>query len=102
MTESGSTKFTAAARDVLAERRRQIDQEGYSFEHDDAHANGQIASAAADYAMPGQHPIPGVGWASNKTKRPRRDQLVKAGALVLAEIERLDRVLANTRMAKEL
>ena len=96
MTGSVPLELTNAARDVLAERRRQVDQEGYSLENDDAHSNGQIARAAADYAMPGQHPIPGVGWASNKAKHSRRDQLIKAGALVLAEIERLDRALANS------
>lgn len=93
MTGSIPLELTNAARDVLSERLRQVVQEGYSFEHDDAHSNGEIARAAADYAMPGQNPIPGVGWASNKAKHPRRDQLVKAGALVLAEIERLDRAL---------
>ena len=61
---------TTAARDVLAERARQIGAEGWTPKHDDAHGNGQM------------------GWW--KPTDCRRD-LVKAGALILAEIERLDR-----------
>jgi hypothetical protein len=99
---------TNAARDVLAERRRQIEAEGWSPEHDDRHSAGQLAGAAGCYARhvnargwvidtpfdnyttepaPMEWPWADSWW---KPTTPRRD-LVKAGALILAEIERLDR-----------
>jgi hypothetical protein len=96
-----------AARDVLAERRRQIEAEGWTPEHDDAHNAGELAAAASAYALAAadkMHPYSqGDGefgtdppamwcWARDwwKPGDPRR-MLVKAGALILAEIERLDR-----------
>lgn len=78
-----------AERDVLVERRRQIDVEGWSPMHDDTHDLGELAKAASCYAV-------GVAWRwpwnelSWKPGNRRRD-LVKAGALIIAEIERLDR-----------
>ena len=42
---------TAAARDVLAERQRQVESEGWTPEHDDAYASGAMAQAAGCYAM---------------------------------------------------
>lgn len=87
-----------AARDVLAERRRQIEVEGWTPEHDDAHNGGQLAAAAAAYATAGRQldalggPGPLWPWELQWWKpRSYRDNLVKAGALILAEIERLDR-----------
>ncbi len=97
-----------AARDVLAERRRQIEAEGWTLEHDDAHQTGDLALAGSVYAFfarnddrhrhalmlasAGESP---VSWPWDdrwwKPKDRRRD-LVKAGALILAEIERLDRL----------
>ncbi|WP_416048996.1 hypothetical protein [Cupriavidus basilensis] len=89
---------TAAARDVLAERRRQVEAEGWTREHDDKHGNGEMALAAGCYAanaggaawadgVPSFFPWTQAWW---KPTTPRRD-LVKAGALILAEIERIDR-----------
>lgn len=87
---------TTAATDVLAERQRQMSAEGWAPEHDDEHDNGQLASAASCYALfadaqgfsvPAHWPWSGSWW---KQSGQRRD-LVKAGALILAEIERLDR-----------
>lgn len=40
-----------AVTDVLAERERQINAEGWSSEHDDGHDKGQLAKAAAAYAQ---------------------------------------------------
>ncbi|WP_176331037.1 hypothetical protein [Burkholderia vietnamiensis] len=89
-------EVTAATCDVLAERRRQVEQEGWTPEHDDAHLTGDLALAAACYAIQGSGrwahnsfmwPWPSEWW---KPTKPRRD-LVKAGALILAELERLDR-----------
>ena len=101
--------FTAnAAYDVLAERRRQIDAEGWTTAHDDAHKDGALALAASLYAFQAisdanhghglalarRGSCPALWpWAADwwKPSNRRRD-LVKAGALILAEIERLDRI----------
>ena len=82
--------------DVISERQRQRAIEGWTSEHDDAYQNSELADAAACYAIhahnqgfstPAHWPWPPDWW---KQSGARRD-LVKAGALVLAEIERLDR-----------
>lgn len=101
---------------VGAERLRQISAEGYSAAHDDAHSSGQLASAAACYAhparllvVPNRHsrawdgvgipaPVP-VDWPwSREWWKPSPDdrirELVKAGGLILAEIDRLRRLSA--------
>lgn len=89
-----------ALADIATERRRQIEQEGWTPEHDDAHSDGQMATAAACYAisahsplrykriiMPSWWPWDSTWWKPSTTRR----DLVKAGALIAAEIERLDR-----------
>ncbi|HGM7186296.1 TPA: hypothetical protein ACXJNS_003493 [Pseudomonas aeruginosa] len=88
--------------DVQAERRRQITAEGWTPEHDDEHSHGQMARAAACYALAGSSaPSDGTAallvslawpWDEQwwKPSTARRD-MVKACALALAEIERLDR-----------
>lgn len=88
---------STAARDVLAERQRQIEVEGFSPPRDDQWQDGQIAEAAACYALHAHEDFAASApamwpWAANwwKQSTPRRD-LVKAAALILAEIERLDR-----------
>lgn len=96
-----------AAADVFAERLRQISGEGWTPEHDDEHGNGELARAAATYALhaigvPGAlqvHTIGGALWPwdfSWLKPADNRRNLVKAGALILAEIERLDRQQQNT------
>lgn len=96
--------LTKAAHDVFSERQRQITAEGWSSKHDDECIRGDLAQAAAVYAMKAhEHPIskrytlPHLWpWETTwwKPSTPRRD-LVKAGALILAEIERLDRMEAR-------
>lgn len=90
---------TKAVIDVLAERVRQIDNEGWTLGHDDHHGGGVMAAAAGCYALfsdsypnAGQPP-PMWPWEPKwwKPKDYRRD-LVRAAALLMAEIERLDRV----------
>lgn len=88
--------------DVQAERRRQITAEGWTPEHDDEHSHGQMARAAACYALAGSSApndgtaalLVSLAWPWDeqwwKPSTARRD-LVKACALALAEIERLDR-----------
>ena len=90
-----------AARDIVAERVRQVVKEGWLPSHDDQHTFGELAAAAACYITnvceggdPEGEGRPPFGWPWSrawwKPTNPRRD-LVKAGALILAEIERLDR-----------
>lgn len=83
--------------DVQAERKRQVEVEGWTPEHDDEHNGGELADAAACYALSAagwstyaareRWPWPLEWW---KPSTARRD-LVKACSLALAEIERLDR-----------
>ena len=114
-----------AARDVVAERIRQTDKEGWTTDHDDEHTKGELAMAAALYAAPiplydVSHsnvlggPIIHDPWPfttseirtvtpdgitvyrlvphfDKRGKHPRRRELVIAGAMIIAEIERLDR-----------
>jgi hypothetical protein len=96
-----------ALRDIYDERQRQVTQEGWTPEHDDEHSDGQMASAAACYALvsylgnkwsPTEHwPWEPEWWKPSD----RRRNLVKAGALILAEIERLDRAKSATQGTKE-
>ena len=93
---------------IAAERQRQIEEEGWTPERDEAHADGEMAGAAACYAMQScmdrigradlcetvKHTIRELWpWSSYwwKPTTPRCD-LVKAGALIAAEIDRLDRI----------
>lgn len=109
--QSGEGEQGSAIGDIAAERQRQIEAEGWTPEHDDEHDDGQMATAAATYAYAASLPdrlrevISGIYTINNnslaralwpwenswwKPSTPRRD-LVKAGALIVAEIERLDR-----------
>lgn len=100
-THAERDQIPAAVADLLSERRRQV-AKGWTPEHDDEHASGNIAEAAGCYAAyaynhekldgtPTLWPWEGKFW---KPDSPRRN-LVKAGALILAEIERLDRAAAT-------
>ncbi|MGB6096405.1 MAG: hypothetical protein WBF95_08920 [Comamonas thiooxydans] len=99
--------LTPAARDVLAERQRQITQEGNDPQHDDDHVNDEIAAMAALFIMPegardwdaastsygdtlAEALLPS-DWEIPNFGDDRRRQLVKGTAMGLAEIERIDR-----------
>lgn len=92
-----------AAHEVLAERARQIRAEGWTPERDDAYEGGELAIAAACYAQHGGVPneddaeTPNDWPWSDKWWKPadKRRNLVKAGALILADIERIDRAAAK-------
>jgi hypothetical protein len=93
-----------ALADIDEERFRQITEEGWTPEHDDQHAHHELASAAACYAdfagwsdasrmYPARKTPLAWPWAANWWKpTSRRRDLVKAAALIVAEIERLDRL----------
>lgn len=93
--------------EIAVERRRQIEQEGFDAKHDDMHGGPALALAAASYAYHAArfHDAEALGgryqikappyewpWAARwwRPKDPRRD-LIKAAALIVAEIERIDR-----------
>lgn len=86
---------------IAAERRRQIVAEGWTSEHDDAHQDFQLAEAAACYALGTDQDHKGavpVNWpweASWWKPRDRRENLVRSGALIAAEIDRIDRLAAK-------
>lgn len=100
-----SVSHSKASQDVLAERSRQLSEEGWTLAHDDEHVKGEMAAAAICYAA-GERLTHGpfkqapYGWHSWWwpwedrwwKRQDRRRNLVKAGALILAEIERLDRM----------
>lgn len=106
--------FLYIAEELAAERRRQIQGEGYDLAHDDDHVDGHLADAAAAYCLAatdvgagilatdlGVAAIPGTRLAAIRSSWPwdpasfkpddRRRSLVKAGALVIADIGRIDR-----------
>lgn len=88
------------AGELVAERMRQITGENYKRAHDDGYQPHELPAAAAAYAFAAAtrerylslDPVKMWPWnpVSFKPTDPRRD-LVKAGALIIAEIERIDR-----------
>jgi hypothetical protein len=111
MTNRGYTD--RAIGDIGQERLRQIGVEGFDAAHDDAHDDGALAKAAAFFAAAasldnsqraalrgfnGQDPeVAAVlylrpDWHARWLQlHDRRGDLVRAAALIIAEIERLDR-----------
>jgi hypothetical protein len=100
---------------IAAERQRQIEAEGWTPEHDDEHDMGQLAAAGAAYAMCAREQAMEIGgefW-SRKPKswpwdaewwKPSDDparNLEKAGALIAAELDRLERKALAERAKAE-
>ncbi len=80
---------------IAAERQRQMSVEGWDVYHDDTHRNGEMARAAAKYALTHTRVSErAIRWPWSlewwKPKDPIRN-LVRAGALIAAEIDRLQR-----------
>ncbi|CAM2154364.1 hypothetical protein PT2222_300039 [Paraburkholderia tropica] len=103
---AGPVSLSNAARDVLAERARQVSVEGWTPEHDDKYQFGEMASAAGCYAMYTEAFPPGdpaskwpwdKDWWKPTTQRRNR---VKAAALLLAEIERIDRATRKAEIER--
>ena len=109
---------------IAIERERQQSQEGWTLEHDDQHSTGDLARAAAAYALGDWCLEPDLSFYGEDDGTPhqilvcdirvrvrvwpwymdwwkpspddRIRELVKAGALIVAEIERLQRAAAPT------
>ncbi len=100
-------EFDGAHR-ISMERERQVVEEGWTLEHDDEHCNSEMGIAGGCYAhhaatFPYMSNIqayrtapPPIDWPWDakwwKPKQPQ-DDLAKAGALMAAEIDRLDRAM---------
>lgn len=101
---------------IMDERNRQVAEEGWNATHDDEHINEELAKAAACYALPESEranhqryeklgltekfwyprwwPWMSKWWKPSPYDRIR--ELVKAGALCAAEIDRLQRLKRNS------
>jgi hypothetical protein len=98
---------------IKEERTRQIQEEGWSADHDDKHTDGGLAAAACVYAdfanysgefdlvdssgkadvmIPRDFKWPFDKESFKPTPDDRIRELVKAGALIVAEIERIRRI----------
>jgi hypothetical protein len=95
---------------IAAERKRQIEEEVWTAEHDDLWTREVLANAAACYAMPYRtkskkvtydgvhyHPILDFIWPFsedwyNPSPDNRIREMEKAGAFCAAEIDRLQRL----------
>jgi hypothetical protein len=84
---------------IAEERNRQVEKEGWTPEHDKQHRDGELAVAGASYAV--YHTDAQVldstldnAWPwDEKWWKPSKDpirNLVKAGALIAAEIDRIN------------
>jgi hypothetical protein len=82
---------------IAAERKRQIEEEGFTAEHDDGYVNRELVRVAIAYADGGRKkavpmfwPLAVKWWKPTPGNRIR--ELEKAGALIAAEIDRLLRL----------
>lgn len=125
------TNLSRATRDIADERDRQVRVEGWSADHDDGHTRGELAQAAlcyvatsagatrklaagyradvladpAGYYGATYRPLIAHEWPWGRCDfkpRSRRADLVRAGALIVAEIERLDREAGASAESDEL
>jgi hypothetical protein len=84
----------------MEERKRQVDEEGWTPDHDAEHDTEALAYAATCYATPAddrhhfdRESVPSAWPWADRFWKPTPDdrvrELVKAGALIAAEIDRL-------------
>lgn len=89
------TELPKAASDVIYERERQKQVEGWSEALDDRYTNNELARAAAVYCLThsnGENQAVDWPWDLNTFKpKDTRSNLVRAGALIQAAIEQHDR-----------
>lgn len=113
MSEYKINPYLSGTEMISRERRRQIIKEGYNAEHDERLEPGALAMAAAVYIMGACSGMRGGGerpgevmicWpfeiSAYNPKDPLRD-LVRAGALIAAEIDRMMRVEGDEIMGGE-
>ncbi|KKK84218.1 hypothetical protein LCGC14_2785580 [marine sediment metagenome] len=97
---------------VINERKRQVEKEGWSAEHDDAHDWGQLAKAGAAYAIHHTNAtVEDSDWKPNQTfpwpewdKRDKHElkrRLVIAAALIWAEYDRIVRQEEEVKESEE-
>jgi hypothetical protein len=93
--ETYATDIPQAWLDVIGERRHQINDLGFSSQQDDGYVFDELTRAARAYIMvsnPGEDQPSYWPW-DRKFWNPkdRRENLVRAAALLIAEVERIDR-----------
>lgn len=93
---------------IMQERARQIQEEGWSAAHDDSHDTGELLRAGQCYfdhyyRKPFKTPPLDWPWAKGwwKPKDGIRN-LIKAGALFKAEIDRLTRLNCPSEIIKPI
>ncbi len=87
---------------IAAERRRQQEVEGYDGAHDARHSPAELAAAGAAYAIdagvPGRPPAACWPWDESYWKpRDLRRDLVRAAALIVAALDRLEAMRKKRR-----
>lgn len=90
-------------REILQARLRQIQKHGFGPEHDGRYKAGELPLAAATYVMVAARPQMRVHYRNTLWPWPdhwlrhesERDSLIKAAAIIIAEIERIDRKAAQ-------
>ena len=93
---------------IAAERRRQMEQESWSPDHDDQWDKSELIAAGVSYAIYAhwqardpeclEHPTSPFAWPWDEQwwkPKDRLSNLVRAGALIAAEIDRMHRVEAD-------
>ena len=83
---------------IVAERQRQIEEEGWKPEHDDQHDDGSLISAAVAYCYCalGRDPenTRGLYWPWLKRywkPKSKARNLIRAAAMLAAELDRMER-----------
>lgn len=105
----GDWHMHRAALDILTERRRQVQEEGWNSIHDDGHDEDELALAAAYYALPQElreelaaaH-IPVWPWDECWRKpKGRIPDILRAAALLMAELARLYRAQSRAEAREQ-